>query len=485
MKPDDVERLLERFIPDAAPAGFRETVLGEARKRLLRQAPPRPASPRMRMAGIFAVAGSLLIAAGIFRVILFPGTASAPGEGSSVSPQEEKKALDLVKRLADDEPETRENAERALKAMGHGISGLLRKELQRTQDPELRARLQRVLDDLTLVSLERVKEIDFGDKGYPNQVAWRPDGKEIALSALKKYPELATTIRFFGTETGTRRGQIELPGHVRRMAYSPNGRLLGVRHNSGLEIYDSVTLRKLAVLPLEEDINIMSVGLLQFLDNDQLIFASPTGTDDRLQIATLHGGKLTAEVKGKGHYFDMAGLVCSPDSAWLAYQPHGGSMTYDLVNMRSWQKMPALTSKPAESQRALPENDLGRHSLTGEGWRGCAFSGDSKYLFLQSLLGELVVYQAGTWQRVHWLDFGGSCFFDVMADDRFLVTARNSEPVLRAWRWDTGKEVGLTTLLATEKNKVIGIQACPGENLICVLAESSPAVWIYRLKEKP
>jgi hypothetical protein len=438
----------------------------------------------MRLGGILAVAASLLVVLGIFKIILQPpgsGTVGT-GQGSPLSPEEEKKALGLVQRLADEKPDEREKAERALEGMGHGISTLLAKELQRTKDPEARARLQRVIDNLVEISFERVAAIELGGSNPPD-IAWRPDGKEIAAAYWTDGE--SSRVRVLDVQTGRKLAEQSAPAFVRRLAYSPDGRLLAARYNGGVALYESKSLQKLAELSFDKDPNPIGGGMLSFLDNDRCLYVCHRGDTYLLEVATYRGGVLQKESKGRGYDLDWVQMTSSPDGAWLVYSENNGE-TFALVNMHTWQKLPSLSSGPPESQKAEPANDRARHELIGnEMWQGCAFGRDSRHLFLQSRLGELVIYDVDSWQKATWMDLGKSCTFVPLADSRTILTARKSEPVIRAWRWSTGKEVGKATIEFLGSDRVSMIQGCPQENLVCVLTEHGTRALIYRVKENP
>jgi len=484
MDPNEVERLLGRFTAEPAPPSLKVSVLAEAMQRLAGPVPSKTPSRGMRLGAMVAVAASLLVVLGIFKVILQPpgsGTVGT-GQGSPLSSEEEKRALDLVQRLADEKPDEREKAERALEGMGHGISALLTKEFQRTKDPEIRSRLQRVIDNLAEVSFDRIAGIDLGGADPPD-LAWRPDGREMAAAFWADRE--SSRVRVFDVRTGKKLAEQSVPAFVRRVAYSPDGRLLAARYDGGIALYDSKSLQKLADLSFDKDPNPMRGGMLSFLGNDRCLYVCHRGDTYLLEVATYRGGALQREAKGRGYDLDWVEMASSQDGAWLVYSQNNGE-SFSVVNTKSWQKLPALASRPPESQKAEPANDRDRQELfSNDVWRGCAFAGDSRHLFLQSHLGELVVYDVGSWQKVSWMDLGKSCTFAPLADSRYIITARKSEPMIRAWRWSTGKEAGNATIEGLGSGSISRIQDSPEGNLVCVLTVQGTKALIYRVREKP
>jgi len=101
----------------------------------------------------------------------------------AMTPEQKSEAEQLVKQLGAKGEETREAATKKLIEMGPDVAGMVRAELERTVDPEVKKACEQVLSDVRLVE-KRVKllgRIPEGGDGL--QVS--PDGKHMACIVMR------------------------------------------------------------------------------------------------------------------------------------------------------------------------------------------------------------------------------------------------------------------------------------------------------------
>jgi len=394
--------------------------------------------------------------------------------------QDETKIRELVQKLSGGKIQDRETASEDLVRAGKAILPILKGELAKTTDEELKARLADVIDRVTRPVFVLEKEVAWED--YLGH-SWTPDGKRYL-----------TGQKIFDTETWKRDDVLE---KLKPVAFSPDGKLIAVavfeETDSKIQIggkrvkVDARTaFRFLATDTLKEVSRLEDAtrteqwfGDTRFLGNDRIVFlaerirtlesgngGTSTGAHPVLVVAALKEGTWAVEREIETH---TNTFETSPDGKWLCAPPEDATLTGELGVFD--------TTSRKEAVRFLGN---------------VRFSPDSTWVAVTKKgATDVKVYSAGDWKQRCSLTVESAHDFvapplSFTSDSRTLVMA---DKTLRAWRPSDGKEIASTkpwgvplTLSCSPQGDLL-VVGCYEGDLKKTWHEQPRKLLVYRLRQ--
>jgi WD40 repeat protein len=242
------------------------------------------------------------------------------------------------------------------------------------------------------------RSVDVESMTQLESIAFSPDGKMLAIAAIRRAGKVAYAVRLIDAETGATRKTIPLQGTVRSVVYSPNGKMLAIGGQDIPEVLTGPFARTVQLWDVEKERTIREFrqelrvdditksgqldGLrdLQFSPDGKLVAAADV--DFRVRLIDVRTGGVQRTLQG--HTEVVLALAFSPDGKALA------SAGFDRT-VRIWD------AQTGTEIRTLQGNK-------GQVWR-VAFSPDGKLMATGGMFvangtrsSEVILWDAHSWQ---------------------------------------------------------------------------------------
>ncbi len=242
------------------------------------------------------------------------------------------------------------------------------------------------------------RSVDLESMTSVESIAFSPHGNMLAIATIRRAGDVAYAVRLIDPATGTTRKTIPLPGTVRSVVYSPDGKMLAIGGQDipktaigpffrTVELWDvekAATIRE-----FRQELRIDDISRSGQLDGLRDLKFSPDGkllaaadVDFRVRLIDVRTGGVQAMLKG--HTEVVLALAFSPDGKVLA------SAGFDRT-VRIWDVQAGSAIRTLEGNK-------------GQVW-SVAFSPDGKLLATGGMVvadgtrkSEVIVWDARSWQ---------------------------------------------------------------------------------------